>query len=111
MSDANEVIQRIAERIEDHDILNPHEMWKCSFCGTWGQGMRDYALHLARELVSDLTITREMRWVPSKDFGEEMPPLQTFWEAELMLKSHKDVVRVDREYRFASRWFRPARDG
>lgn len=107
----NEVVQRIAERIADHDILNPHELWKCKFCGKWGQGMRDFGVHVAQEIAADLVISQQMRWVPSAEFGEELRPVDTFWEAEYVLKADKRVVRIDREYRFVSRWFRPSRDG
>ena len=107
-----EVVQRIAERIADHDILkNPHELWKCKCCGTWGQGMNDFAHHVAAELVSDLGISQELQWVPSLPNGRELRPVASMRDAEHAMHSNKLVQRVDREYRFISRWFRPSRDG
>ncbi len=107
----NEVVQRIAERIQDHDILNQHELWKCKHCGKWGQGMRDYAIHLAVELAVDLGLSHEMQWIPFKDDGSPLAAAENFSQAEYVFKTVKDVNRVDREYRFVSRWFRPSRDG
>jgi hypothetical protein len=106
----NEAIERIAERISDHDILNPHELWKCKLCGKWGQGMRDFAYHVTLEIASDLGIEREQRWVPSTT-NEELYPVSTFTDAEYAMNANKKVVRVDREYRFLSRWFRPSKEG
>jgi hypothetical protein len=111
MSDHYEVIQRIAERIADHDILNPHELWRCKFCNKWGQGFTTFAHHVAQEIVADLGVNRDLQWIPSRDDGTELPPAENFSQAEYVFKTVKDVNRVDREYRFVSRWFRPSRDG
>ena len=106
-----EVTQRIAERISDHNILNPNELWKCECCGKWGQGFRNFAYHIAVEVVADLAITREQQWVPSTTDGEELPATDSFDTAGYVFRSNKNIFRVDREYRFVSRWFRPSRDG
>lgn len=107
-----EVVQRIAERISDHNILsNAHQLWKCESCGTWGQGMNDFAHHVAAELVSDLSLVRELQWIPSMTNGGELGPVSSMADAEYAMKSNKRVQRVDREFRFVSRWFRPSRDG
>lgn len=106
-----EVTQRIAERISDHNILNPNELWKCQFCGKWGQGFRNFAYHVAEEVVADLGVNGETRWVPTTYDGKELPPVTCFADAEYAMKGNNKVGRVDREYRFVSRWFRPSRDG
>lgn len=106
-----EVVQRIAERIADHDILNPHQLWQCKCCGKWGQGMNDYAHHIAAEIVSDLGIGQQLQWIPTQLNGRELGPVATMADAEYAMKSNKRVFRVDREWRLVSRWFRPSRDG
>lgn len=107
-----EVVQRIAERIWDHDIFDhPSQLWRCKNCGKYGQGQRDYAHHVAQEIVSDLGITAEMQWVPATATGEELAALPTFHDAEVVMQMEPNVVRVDREYRMVSRWIRPSRDG
>jgi hypothetical protein len=107
----NEAITRIAERISDHDILNPNQLWQCKFCGTWGQGMRDFAYHVTYELAVDLGVDHEQRWVPTAMDGTQLEPVESFREAQYAMRANRNVNRVDREYRFASRWFRPSREG
>lgn len=106
-----EVAQRIAERIADHEILKPDEPWVCNFCGTRGKGMGDFAHHVAAEIVSDLGISQQLQWVPTQLDGRELLPVATMADAEYAMRSNSRVLRVDREWRLMSRWFRPARDG
>lgn len=106
-----EVVSRIAERIADHDISARRLAdWKCPYCGISGDGMDEWAHHVAREIVLDLSVERENQWIPHLQSGEACSPLHTFHDAELAMKISGEVVRVDREWRFVSRWFNPSRN-
>jgi hypothetical protein len=108
-----EMVQRIAERISDHDIsVRRLADWKCPYCGISGDGIDEWALHVARELISDLSLQSINRWVPHLSDGGRGDAVGSFHEAELLMAiSPVDVIRIDREYRFVSRWFNPSREG
>ena len=108
-----EVVQRIAERIADHDISASRlGEWHCPYCRIHGDGIDEWSMHVARELISDLTLQIINRWVPYLSDGERGDAVGSFHEAELLMSiSPVDVIRVDREYRFVSRWFNPSREG
>lgn len=106
-----EVVRRLAERISDHAIVDTAQLWKCSFCGKWGHGMRDYSYHLAEELACDLGVEQQNQWIPRLESGKECKAIPSYQDAELIMLVSPDIVRVDREYRMVSRWFRPSRDG
>lgn len=62
---------------------------------------------IAEQLIADLGIKAECQWVPSGE-GWESVPVPTFQDAELAMQVSPTLRRVDREYRFVSRWFRPS---
>jgi hypothetical protein len=105
-----EVVSRIAERIADHDMLPSLAWWKCRYCGISGDGIDEWAVHVARELASDFGLVRTNRWVP---FGVDGTvaglAVESFDEAEKLINLG-NVVRVDREYQFSSRWISPSRE-
>lgn len=108
-----EMVWNVAQRIADHDV-SPSRLgeWRCPRCQISGDGIDEWSMHLARELISDLGFQRINRWVPHLSDGSRGDAVDSFGEAELLMSvSPVDVIRVDREYRFVSRWFNPSREG
>lgn len=108
MSSDYEVVQRIADIICDHDILDhPSTLWKCRCCEKWGQGMKHFAHHLAAELVDALGLGKEHQWIPTFYGGTEGASLPTWHDADAAMVLSNEVSRVDREFRIVSDWVRP----
>ena len=107
-----ELVSSIALSIADHDIsLSRLGEWKCPKCGIVGDGIDEWSMHAAREIVSDLSLDKVNRWVPYLIDGERGDPVHSYSDAERIISvSPVDVIRVDREYRIVSRWFNPSRE-
>lgn len=108
-----EMLWHLAHLIADHDI-SPSRLgeWKCPRCQISGDGIDEWSMHVARELISDLNLQRINRWLPYLIDGEFGEAVSSFHEAELLMSvSPVDVIRIDREYRFLTRWFNPCREG
>jgi hypothetical protein len=106
-----EVVSRIAERIADHDMLPNLAYWKCQYCGISGDGIDEWAIHVAREVASDFALVRTNRWTPFDADGKPVSlPVDSFDEAENLM-ANNDVVRVEREYQFVSRWINNSPQG
>lgn len=87
-----EVVALVAQSLVDYG-MNTNSSWEC-----------------ANRIVENLHIRREQRWIPTLSSGVECGPLPTFSDAERAMSLSPDVLRIDREFRIASRWFRPSRD-
>lgn len=106
-----EVISRIAERIADHDMLPNLAFWKCQYCGISGDGIDEWAIHVANEIASDFGLVRTNRWTPFDVDGKPIGlPVDSFEKAEKLMDSG-NVLRVEREYQFESRWISNSREG
>jgi hypothetical protein len=107
-----ELVSRIAASIADHDVSASRlGEWKCPTCWITGDGIDEYSVHVAREIVSDFSLEKNNRWVPYLIDGQRGDPVDSYRAGEsLMAVSPVDVIRVDREYRFVSRWFNPSRE-
>lgn len=71
-------------------------------------GLSQYgAEKFAEQLVDDLGLSAELQWVPSGN-GWESVPVPTFHDAELAMQVSPTLMRIDREFRIVSRWFRPS---
>lgn len=106
-----EVVSRIAERIADHDTLPNLAWWKCQYCGISGDGVDEWALHVAREIASDFALIKSNRWTPFDDKGNPVSlPVDSFDKAEKLMENG-NVVRVEREYQLQSRWISNRREG
>ena len=66
------------------------------------------AVDFAERLCKSLGLSVENQWVPFTD-SEQLNPVRQFKRATEIIRSDPTVVRVDREYRFVSRWFNPSR--
>ena len=105
-----EVVNRIAERISDHDMLPNLAYWKCQYCGISGDGIDEWAIHVANEIASDFGLVRTNRWTPFDDEGKPVSlPVDSFDEAEKLM-ANGNVLRVEREYQFVSRWISNSRE-
>lgn len=107
-----ELVSRFSEQISDHDV-SPSRLgaWKCPLCWVVGDGIDEWSMHVSRELVSDLGIEKINRYVPYLSDHGRGEPVDTFLEAELLIAlSPVDVFRIDREFRFVSKWFCPSRE-
>ena len=107
-----ETVHIFKEKISRHDVsLSRLDEWKCPNCGICGDGIQEWANHVSKKLVEDFGIIKMNRWVPFLVDGHRGDPVPSFREAELLMAvSPVDVVRIDREYRFVSRWFNPSRE-
>lgn len=66
------------------------------------------AVGFAERLANSLGLSVENQWVPFAG-SERLRPVRQFKRATAIISSDPTVVRVDREYRFVSRWFNPSR--
>ena len=107
-----ETISLISEKIARHDVsLSRLGNWQCPQCGISGDGIDEWATHVSREITTDFRIEKIARWIPHLADGSSGDPVPSFREAELLMCiSPSDVIRIDREYRFVSRWFNPSRE-
>lgn len=66
------------------------------------------AVDFAERLAKSLGLSVENQWVPFTD-SVRLGPVRRFGLAQSIMRSDPSVMRVDREYRFVSRWFSPSR--
>lgn len=66
------------------------------------------AVDFAERLAKSLGLSVENQWVPFAG-SEPLRPVRQFRRATAIIGSDPSVMRVDREYRFVSRWFNPSR--
>lgn len=68
------------------------------------------AISFAERLSRSLHLELDQRWISYGTSGQQLSQLPTFADAKSAMEMNPQVVRVDREYRFKSRWFNPSRD-
>lgn len=91
-SDDYELVDRVADALVEFIGVPPPE-----------------AMGFAQRMAKALGLSKENQWVPYTDSGERLEPLRRFGAAKSCMASDPSVIRVDREYRFVSRFFNPSR--
>lgn len=90
---------------DDYELIDRVADALVEVFGLRGEDARWFGNRLAKSLG----LTTEYQWLPITYSGELLSQVSSYHEVNLMMERDPSILKIEREYRFVSRWFNPSR--